>query len=360
LLAVSGHEPVLPFRESRDGAGRTALSLGPRFGGAMQTGTRVQPESASGAVLALRLARWLGVSLEIAGTASRRTPLALGPACTSCRDSEPRTFDRCRKRRAYLGRQAVPVPQQLAEKCPLGMRLVRRRAAAGRTLFAFGAPGGEAPEDLDAALQGFLAALDAWLDVEPGAAQAAARRCLVAAGDDLPALDREEDSGGAGCSGLAAWRTDLVVDLVTGLETLAPGRRGHALRVRVLARLLGEESGLDRAALAGLEWAALLHRASGTAGKSCMLQPRTGAVALHLPPQLGAAACQPQGLAARCLDAADALDTQVATGTGPLPERLQASLATLRGAAAEPRLAAGLLRLAPLLAANLWIFFLRR
>ena len=95
----------------------------------------------------------LGISLEIwdgPGRAPERFGLAA--ACTACEEQQPKVFDRCRKRRTYLSRREAQVPAELAEKCPLRLRLARLAsapAASGPTLFAFGyrADGGEARAD---------------------------------------------------------------------------------------------------------------------------------------------------------------------------------------------------------------------
>lgn len=91
----------------------------------------------------------LGISLEIwdgPGRSPERFGLAAG--CAACESEQPKVFDRCRKRRTYLSRREAQAPAELAEKCPLKLRLARSCSSAaqpGPTLFAFGyrADGGD-------------------------------------------------------------------------------------------------------------------------------------------------------------------------------------------------------------------------
>ncbi len=84
----------------------------------------------------------LGVSIEIWPPNGRQPErLHLGPGCTNCEAHDPRVFDRCRKRRTYLARPDAPVNGELAEKCPVRLRVARLGPAenvAEPTLFAFG------------------------------------------------------------------------------------------------------------------------------------------------------------------------------------------------------------------------------
>jgi hypothetical protein len=95
----------------------------------------------------------MGISIEIwEGPGRPPERLNLGNACSTCEQSQARLFDRCRKRRTYLSRREATVPAEMAEKCPLKLRLARLGsdgADAGPTLFAFGyrAEGEEAKQD---------------------------------------------------------------------------------------------------------------------------------------------------------------------------------------------------------------------
>jgi HD-GYP domain-containing protein (c-di-GMP phosphodiesterase class II) len=106
-------------------------------------------------------AQSMGLSVEIWRSPGRHAQrLTLGPGCTTCEQREPRIFDRCRKRRSYLTRREAPIPEQLAEKCPLKLRLARLgpvSGASGPTLFAFGyGSTPESPEEMDARVLSFL------------------------------------------------------------------------------------------------------------------------------------------------------------------------------------------------------------
>lgn len=108
-----------------------------------------------------RAAQSMGLSVEVWNGPGRHTErLSLGPGCATCEVRSPRVFDRCRKRRSYLARHDAPVPVQLAEKCPLRLRIARLGAVPGKdapTLFAFGyAPATESVDEMDARVHSFL------------------------------------------------------------------------------------------------------------------------------------------------------------------------------------------------------------
>ena len=108
-----------------------------------------------------RAAQSMGLSVEVWNGPGRHTErLSLGPGCATCEVRSPRLFDRCRKRRSYLARRDAPVPVQLAEKCPLRLRIARLGPTPdndGPTLFAFGyAPSTESVDEMDARVHSFL------------------------------------------------------------------------------------------------------------------------------------------------------------------------------------------------------------
>jgi hypothetical protein len=96
----------------------------------------------------------LGISLEIwDGPGRPPERFGLSNACRACEQEQSRVFDRCRKRRTYLSRREVTLPLELAEKCPVKLRLARLATApeeAGPTLFGFGytGEGGETQQDM--------------------------------------------------------------------------------------------------------------------------------------------------------------------------------------------------------------------
>jgi len=114
-------------------------------------GRRSTPLPASVRDLVRHAAESMGLSVEIwdpAGRVSERVHLA--PACAGCEASEPRVFDRCRKRRTYLARRDAAVSESVAEKCPQKLRLARLgQSDSAPVLFAFGydADGDEARQD---------------------------------------------------------------------------------------------------------------------------------------------------------------------------------------------------------------------
>src|SRR5262249_10195062 len=79
------------------------------------------------------------LSLEV-WDGSGRNPdrIQLGPGCAACEREQPRVFDRCRKRRTYLARRDAPIGPELAERCPVKLRLARSAGTHGPALFAFG------------------------------------------------------------------------------------------------------------------------------------------------------------------------------------------------------------------------------
>ena len=115
----------------------------------------------------------LGVSVEIWNAPGRCTErLGLAPGCAACERGQPRIFDRCRKRRSYLTRRDVPVPLELAERCPLKLRLARLGPPpghAGPTVFAFGyVASPDSGTAADAPLHAFLRDLQALIQIAPG------------------------------------------------------------------------------------------------------------------------------------------------------------------------------------------------
>ena len=107
-----------------------------------------------------RAAESMGLSIEV-WDAPGRPPerLSLGPGCCGCEEQSARVFDRCRKRRSYLSRPEAQVPREMAERCPMRLRLARQGPAAegGPTLFAFGyAPPGTPETGHDERVMSFL------------------------------------------------------------------------------------------------------------------------------------------------------------------------------------------------------------
>lgn len=94
----------------------------------------------------------MGVSIEF-WDASGRQPerVQQGPGCAACEARQPRVFDRCRKRRAYLARRDTPLAEEIAERCPQKLRLARLSpdSPGAPTIFAFGygGEGGDAAQD---------------------------------------------------------------------------------------------------------------------------------------------------------------------------------------------------------------------
>ncbi len=128
-----------------------------------------------------RAAQSMGLSVEVWNGPGRHTErLSLGPGCATCEARDPRIFDRCRKRRSYLARGDAPVPVQIAEKCPLRLRLARLAPAPGQdgpTLFAFGyAPATESVDEMDARVHSFLQDLNTLLPARSSDSESAAPR----------------------------------------------------------------------------------------------------------------------------------------------------------------------------------------
>jgi hypothetical protein len=160
-----------------------------------------------------RLAAALGTSMEIWNAPGQHGQrLCLGAACHACQQQEPRTFDRCRKRRAYLNRPEAPVPVTLTEKCPHHVRLARLGQEGARkwpSFFAFGYEPGRDVAPTDAAMLAFLQDLRALLgsnQEEPEATVEEIRAFFQAAHDAAPGPAIE-------ASDLHPWSTKEWVDL---------------------------------------------------------------------------------------------------------------------------------------------------
>jgi len=345
---------------------------------------------------ALRVAQDLGISLELWNAPGHHgVRLLLGPVCALCEREDVRTFDRCRKRRAYLTRPEVDLPAQLAEKCPRKVRLARSApngSDTGPTLFAFGYAAAEPSNDTDTAIQAFLHDL----------------RGHLASGRDNPETARGEGEHSEilalfeAARGKLPWlapavapadaRTaELVAALVTGLESRRPAQRGHALRVRLLALLLGRELALPTGELEALHWAALLHGAGAlgsagpTDGEVCALDAAGGSSVEERIEATWRSLHDPSGcegmqailrhqrdrwkepgevpLGARCLAVADALDILLAADPPRRPRTLRTAIAALAASAAgrfDPAVLEALRRLQPWLERHVWIFLLQR
>ena len=203
----------------------------------------------------------LGLSVEIWNTPGRCTErIALGPACARCEVDEPRIFDRCRKRRSYLTRREAPVPAELAERCPLKLRLARRGPAsghAGPTVFAFGYTSTAEPAiDVDASVQSFLHDLQHWIQLGPEAVEPGENGTSDVEPSQLlaaiaPRLSPEIDARSlrvleAWCSAVQArcafvWQRDSGLWGMTWAERPAPSlQRELRRRGPILARRLHE------------------------------------------------------------------------------------------------------------------------
>lgn len=134
---------------------------------------RSQPLPAGLRDLVRHAAESLGISLEIwAGPGRPPERLAVGPACEACEQANPRLFDRCRKRRSYLVRPEANVPQEMAEKCPLKLRLARLGGGpdgSAPTFFGFGyRPPAGADAEQDERVLSFLRDLRRMVDESAG------------------------------------------------------------------------------------------------------------------------------------------------------------------------------------------------
>ena len=364
------------------------------------------PLSAPWEEATVQAARALGVSLEIWSPASHHGQrLALGPVCERCEHQEPRAFDRCRKRRAYLTRPEVDLPDPLTEKCPQRVRLSRRGSphdAAGPLVFAFGHGIDDAVGETDAAMLTFLDAIHA-LVLPPAAPLAAAAPAL----DRLEAetfLDlvrrgnRLEDPCHAVATAASA-APELLATVVAALESRRPSQRGHARRVQLIAQVLGRELEFDAPTRDGLHWAALLHAVGGLGfpgpddGEACALDAAGGPAASERlestrrlletlpgfetagailrrhrePTQVDAATppalAVPVGRAAGCLAVADALDILMGQRGPRRPRTLFTAIAALTrsgSARFDSQVLQALERAAPRLQRHAWIFLLYR
>ncbi len=362
--------------------------------------------------LAAVLARALQISLEIWNAGSHHGDrLALGPACAGCEQRDPRTFDRCRKRRSYLMRPEVDSPERLAEKCPLKVRLARLETSAGRTgptLYAFGYAISGSIEETDARVMSFLDDMKALLRPQSGHMAGAVPEPVSTSllglfqplAPSLPwaaPLQCVRVGNLAGEARAKSECTTLLSAFVSAIEARESSQSGHSVRVRLLAVLLGQEMGLGADELEALHWASYLHGAAALgstsvhAGEACALD-----TSLQTPeashdsmwePLRALGDVQPvidilrhqrtrwDGVgqtrdaerdiprAARCLAVADALDILMASDPKRRPRRLHVGVEALAlgaGTRFDPAVIEALRRLQPRLESHAWIFLLAR